>query len=214
MSGLWSDHYQRLLRALAAAAITLVRREPRCGDLPADEWLYVAQPALAARELLEQVLIADARFTGDPALACPPLLQHVVLARAARSASELIEAAAHSTSPSQWAGEATTPDLYGHRDRADQVLRAVASLYRTEHARSLWAGLSQSQTRTRLASAYLDGLDAAVAALAASLADTSGFQRTLAALTRLRECPHAPDGETTSGVRDGPDPGRADPGRS
>lgn len=207
MSGLWPDHYQRLLRALAAAAITLVRREPRCGDLPAGEWPYIAQPALAARELLEQVLIADARFTGDPALACPPLPQHVVLARAARSASALIEAAAHSTSPTQWVGEATTPDLYGHRDRADQVLRAAASLYRTEHARSQRPGLSQSQTR--LASAYLDGLDAAVDALAVSLAGTSGFQHTLAALDRLRERPRAPEDVTAPGARDGPDPGRA-----
>lgn len=101
MSGPWPDRYQQLLRALAAATIALARRKPRCGDLPADEWPYAAQPALAARELLEEALIADARFTGDPALACPPLPQHVVLARAARSASELIKAATPATKAHQ-----------------------------------------------------------------------------------------------------------------
>lgn len=212
MSGPWPDHYQRLLRVLAAAAITLARSEPRCGDLPAGEWPYAAQPALAARELLEEVLIADARFTGDTTLACPPLPQHVVLARAARSASALIEAAAHSTSPSQWVGEPTTPDLYGHRDRADQVLRTAASLYRTEHERAQRPGLSPSQTR--LATAHLDGLDAAVDALTASLADTSGSPHTLAVLTSLRERPRTPEGVTAPGAREGPSTRRADPGRS
>ncbi|MFG1858476.1 hypothetical protein ACGFJT_42055 [Actinomadura geliboluensis] len=212
MSGPWPDRYQQLLRALAATAITLTRREPRPGDMPADEWPYAAQPALAARGLLEEALIADARFTGDTTLACPPLPQHVVLARAARSASELIKAASHSTSPSQWASEPTTSDLYGHRDRADQALRTVASRYRTEHERSQRPGLSPSQTR--LATAHLNGLDAAADALAASLADTSGFQHTLAALTRLRERPRAPEDVTAPGAREGPSTKQADPGWS
>ena len=193
------DQYQRLLRVLAALNITLVRHEPRGCDLPVEEWPFVTEPAMAVRGLLEEALLADARLTGDPDLACPPLPRHVVLARAARAASALITDAARTTSLPDWTREPATRDLYGHRDRADQVLRTAADTYRAERTRSRRPNLTASQTR--LAIAHLDGLAQAIDALATAAAPWSGLRRQAERLAEVRpgrtsrpqELAHSPD---------------------